>query len=129
MKCCFTYFSKPLVSFVLISFISSILSLNILVTVTCKAESKVCCCKKSDDTFKLNLIKKCSCEIKETTEQTDDFIIYNNDTFNKIYSLSVKTTGETDINAYSLNSISGKIISFHSPPRKDICIFNSILRI
>lgn len=129
MKCCFTYFSKPFVSFVIISFIASILSINLLASVTCKAESKGCCCKESSDTYKLNLIKKCCCEIKEASEQSDKFIINTTDTFNKHYSFSVKTNSERDLKACLLNSFSGKIISFHSPPREDICIFNSILRI
>lgn len=129
MKFCFTYFSKPLVSIVLISFISSVLSLNILAAGTCKAESSDCCCKKRNESFSLNLIKKCCCEIKETTERQDEFIFNKSDTYNKLYSYSIKTTGETDINSYAPCSFSGKIISFHSPPKEDICIFNSILRI
>ena len=129
MKCCFTYFSKPLVAIVLISFISSFLSLNILAVNTCKAESSDCCCKKHSETFSLNLTKKCCCEIKVATERQDEFILYKTDTYNKLNSYSVKTTVETNINSYSLYSLSGKIISFHSPPREDICIFNSTFRI
>jgi hypothetical protein len=91
-----------------------------------------CCCKDSEKTNKSreSIQKKCCCEIKEMTAKRSENVLFNGNTGLKNLSLCIN---HCIIFAVIVNSDkfdnSLKVLSFHSPPKKDILILNSNFRI
>lgn len=76
-----------------------------------------------------NIHKKCCCEIKQAPDKPESAILSlnkvnlqpNSDSFSISY---------LDLSSISVLNYSSKLLkSFHSPPERDISIFNSNLRI
>ena len=133
MKKSISKYSLKLISIALLmSFLYTNLSLCELLITKCKADMTSCCCKNPEKTnpSRESIQKKCCCEIKEMTAQKSENVLFTGNTGLKNISVC---TNHCNVFVGIVNSEkfdnSLKVLSFHSPPKKDILILNSNFRI
>ena len=126
------YYFKAITLILLVSFVLSNVSLCYSLVENCRSEmmSRSCCSKKtSDASGTVNFNKKCCCQIKESINQPFEATQSLTETSQKYPVHFSKNYSD----AYIINSksvtLNIRVMSFHSPPKEDIHILNSNLRI
>lgn len=125
------YYLKVFSIILLISFLNINMGLCGLVIINCESEETSCCCKHHDnsDSARLNLEKKCCCEVKEMTRQPADINLTLTESFQKNpLPVSYIYSDREIVNSDFILSYTA-VLSFHSPPGEKIHIVNSNFRI